>query len=127
MKGYGFEEYLLSYLAYELDIKIIYDPRITLIHHKAPSIEKSNNILIEKRPLGWEMAVRKSDFCLKILPIPFNLIGFLLWKMIQILRWIKEPYSSGLTENLYLDKTNKYKRLSLSLYIKYLNNGGRIF
>tara|TARA_A100001011_G_scaffold398645_1_gene503812 strand:+ start:210 stop:1142 length:933 start_codon:yes stop_codon:yes gene_type:complete len=128
MRGYGFEEYLLSYFAYESNTKIIYDPRLSLIHHKAPYIDKKNKVSKIRRATGWEMALRKSDICLKILPIPFNLIGFFLWKIIQFRRWIKEPASSGLIENVYLHKQgSKYKRLGFFIYLKYLKNGGRIF
>lgn len=127
MRGYGFEEYLLSYFAYQSNIKIIYDPRVSLIHHKAPYIDKKKNLSRIKRATPWEMAVRKSDICLKILPIPLNLIGFLLWRIIQFFRWIKSSRASGSIENLYLEKSCKYQRLSFYHYLKYLKNGGRIF
>ena len=128
MRGYGFEEYLMAYAAYQSNIKIIYDPRLRLIHHKAPYIDKVNNISKIRRATGWEMALRKSDMCLKILPIPLNWVGFVLWKTLQLYRWIKEPISSGVEENLHIfHKDYKYKRLTFLVYLKYIKNGGRIF
>lgn len=128
MRGYGFEEYLMSYAAYQSNIKIFYDPRLILIHHKAPYIDKKNNASKIRRATGWEMALRKSDMCLKILPIPFNWLGFFLWKIIQFRRWIKAPASSGLKENVHIfEKGHKYKRLGFFIYLKYIKNGGRIF
>ena len=127
IKGYGFEEYLLAYNAYQSNIKIIYDPRIILIHHKAPYIDKVNNKSKITRPTGWEMALRKSYICLNILPIPLNWIGFILWKIIQLYRWFKEPDSSSFKGNLSILKKGENKRLGFFLYLKYLYNGGRIF
>ena len=128
MRGYGFEEYLLSYFAYQLNNKIIYDPRLSLIHHKAPYIDKKNNASKIRRATGWEMALRKSDLCLKILPFPFNWVGFFLWKFIQFRRWIKAPAASGLRENMNtFERGSKHQRLGFFIYLKYLKNGGKIF
>ena len=80
--------------------------------------------LVPGDPIGAMLADAGSDEAREALTRKF---GFDQPVVIQFFRWIKSSRASGLIENLYLEKSCKYPRLSFYHYLKYLKNGGRIF